>query len=270
MIFDRKIRRERDLDEEIQAHLLGLAGGMLGVILATWSVREIATMPAFDLPRVGDSARWPGPRIRASALDFKQRLVRARARVWSIAAGPGFRAENERGSGRRRKFARLSHIDIGFNPAGLLAMRISLPPARYGTVTKTAAFHETLVRQVESVPGVNSAAVTFYAPMTGRAAGVPVQDARQPRLKLNERPIEIIQIVSPDYFRTLGIPLRRGREFTARDKLDAPPVAIIDENLARVLWPGYPNGTDPVGQRILLGASPEPQQIVGIVAPVRF
>jgi predicted permease len=154
--------------------------------------------------------------------------------------------------------ARLRQVDPGFRAENLLTMQIALPPAR----------HEELVRRVESVPGVRSAAVTLTLPMTG-FAGTPVQVAGKPLLKLNERPIAILQSVTPGYFRTLGIPFRRGRDFAAQDASTAPQVAIINEGLARRFWPSYPNGEDPTGRYVLAGANPEPLQIVGIVADVR-
>jgi putative ABC transport system permease protein len=88
-------------------------------------------------------------------------------------------------------------------------------------------------------------------------------------MMLNERPIAIEQSINPEYFRTLEIRLLRGREFTARDTLSAPPVLIINESMARRFWPEYPNGQDPIGQRILMGINPQPAEIVGIVADVR-
>jgi predicted permease len=163
--------------------------------------------------------------------------------------------------------AHLYRVDPGFKPANLLTMQISLSPSRYGTDQKRAAFYEDLVQRVESLPGIRSAAVTLTLPLTGFAR-TPVQLADQPPLKLNERPLGIIQNVTPAYFRTLEIPLRRGREFTARDILGAAPVTIINESLARRFWPSYPNGQDPVGQHILIGASSDPVEIVGIVADV--
>ncbi len=83
---------------------------------------------------------------------------------------------------------------------------------------------------------------------------------------LNQRPIAGIFIVTPDYFKVLQIPLKRGRTFTAHDREGTQPVAVIDENLASLLWPSYPAGLNPVGQRMLIGGvNKEPAEIVGIV-----
>jgi putative ABC transport system permease protein len=104
--------------------------------------------------------------------------------------------------------------------------------------------------------------------MTGYA-GTPVQDASKPPLKLNERLIATILVITPGYFRTLEIPLRRGRSFTERDKEGTQRIAIIDENLARRFWPGYPRGQDPIGQHIFIGGTnPQPAEIVGIAGNV--
>ena len=115
---------------------------------------------------------------------------------------------------------------------------------------------------------MRSAAISLTLPFTGWA-GVPVQLATGLRLKLNEEPISIFQPVTPGYFRTMKIALKRGREFTAHDTAVSAPVAIINESLARRFWPEYPNGPDPIGQYLLMGRNPRPKQIVGITADVR-
>ena len=107
------------------------------------------------------------------------------------------------------------------------------------------------MRRVESIPGVEAAAITLTLPMTGYA-GTPVQAAGQPLLKLSERPIAILQTVTPGYFRTLDIPMRGGRGFALSDTATTPLVAIVNESLARRFWPGQ----DPVGRHILIGSNP--------------
>jgi predicted permease len=147
-------------------------------------------------------------------------------------------------------------------------MQVPLPPLRYDTNQKRATFFQELLQRVDSVPGVRGAAAAMYIPMMG-FAGTPVQDASKPPLQLNERLIATYWAITPGYFRTLGIPLRRGRDFNEHDKADAQRVAIIDEALARRFWPAYPAGLDPVGQRILIGGvNKNPALIVGIAVHV--
>jgi predicted permease len=92
--------------------------------------------------------------------------------------------------------------------------------------------------------------------------------AAQPPLKLNQRPIAVLEAITPEYFHTMGIALRRGREFTAHDTAHSPSTVIIDESMARVFWPQYPNGPEPVGQSVLIGIHTQPVEIVGVVADV--
>jgi predicted permease len=165
--------------------------------------------------------------------------------------------------------ARVYRVDPGFQTSHLLTMNIALPSARYDTDEKKAAFYEELVEHAESVPGVRSAAVTLNLPMTDGWVGQPVQSAGTPPLRLNQRPIGVIQDITPEYFRTLAIALKRGREFTAHDNARSAPVAIVNENLARLFWPQYPAGANPIGQHILIGSNTQPVEIVGIAANVR-
>jgi putative ABC transport system permease protein len=168
-----------------------------------------------------------------------------------------------------KSLVRLNQVDPGFQPDHLLTMHIALSAARYDTPAKQAVFHEQLVERLESIPGVRSAAVSLTLPFTGWV-GVPVQLASAPPMKLNERPISILQLVTPDYFRTMKIVVKRGREFDAHDILPAAlPVAIINESLARHFWSEYPKGQNPIGQYLLMGRDPKPKQIVGVIADVR-
>jgi len=167
-----------------------------------------------------------------------------------------------------KSLVRVYRVDPGFQADHLLTMHIALSPARYDTAAKQAVFYEQIVEGVESLPGVHTAAVSLTLPFTGWA-GVPVQLAAGQLLKLNERPISIFQLVTPDYFRTMKIPVKRGREFNSHDKLNSAPVAIVNESLARRFWPEYPKGPDPIGQYLLMGHNPQPKQIVGVAADVR-
>ena len=284
--------------------LMALFGGALGVLLAAWILSAIPRLTSFNLPRSGEiQLDWMvlgfaaalsiatgvvfglAPSLGASRPD----LIRVLRTSGEAAADQGA-AGNRTGVNVRglllvgqislsivlligaallmESVARMRGVDIGFNPANLLTLQISLPPLRYATDEKRASFFRELLRQLAPLPGIRGAAAAMFLPMMGYA-GTPVQDAGKPPLRLNERPIVKILIVTPGYFRTLEIPFRRGREFTEQDTAEAPRVAIIDEALARRFWPAYPAGQDPVGQRLWIGGvNKEPAQIVGIAANV--
>lgn len=275
-----------------ESFVLALAGGVGGLLLANWSSTAIAKLSSLEMPRIReihpDGVVFAftltvvvatsllfglAPAISGSRPDLAA-LMKARGGGfgWSRRVMSWLRPRGLLVVGQIalsvvlligaallvESLARLHRVNPGFQPQNLLTMRITLPQAR----------HEELVRRVESIPGVRAAAVTLTLPMTGWA-GTPVHPTDQPLVKLNERPIAILQTITPGYFQTLGIPLKRGRDFASRDSQTAPLVAIINETLARRFWPSYPNGEDPVGHYILAGANPGPLQIVGIAGDVR-
>jgi predicted permease len=285
--------------------LLSVTGGTLGLLSALWVLSAVARINAFRLPRAGEiHLDWTvliftaalsiatgvvfglAPSIGASRPDLMSTL-RASGELAAKGAPRRILATvNARGllvigqialsivlligAGLLVKsIANLRHVSVGFNPANLLTVSISLPPLRYGTDQKREAFYEDLIQGAETSPGIRGAAVALTLPMMGYP-GTPVQDASQPPLKLNERPIEVIMNVTPGYFRTLEIPLKRGRDFNSHDTADSQRVTIIDEGLARQFWPSYPNGPDPLGKRLFIGGiNPRPAEIVGVVANVR-
>jgi putative ABC transport system permease protein len=149
-------------------------------------------------------------------------------------------------------FARLHSVDPGFQPANLLTMKIALPPARYDTDQKKTAFFDQLLPRVQAAPGVRSAAMVMTLPTTTwirtNITGVEGQPDPDPD---DPASFGVIQSVTPGYFQTMGIALIRGREFTDRDNAHAAPAAIIvNESLARHLWPEYPGGINPIGRHV--------------------
>ncbi len=155
---------------------------------------------------------------------------------------------------------RLKAEPLGFNPDNVVTARVALR-----TTDDTARFYDDLLQRLSGVPGIEHVSASLTLPMMS-FPGTPVQRADQPRLLLSQRPIAGIFIVTPDYFAVLQIPLRRGRTFTEHDPEGTQRVAVIDENLTRLLWPSYPAGPNPLGQRMLIGGvNKEPAEIVGIV-----
>ncbi len=229
--------------------VLAVAGGALGVLLARWSLIGIAQMTALELPRAGEiqldglvlgfavllsigTAVLFGlvPSLGASRPDLAT-VLRASGEAASstgkkrVALGLSARGVLVIGQVAlsmvlligaallMQSLARMDGVNPGFNPSHLLTMRISLPPSRYDTGQKQAAFFDELARRVQALPGVRNAAATWTLPLMGFAR-TPVQLANQPPLPLNQRPLALIQDVTPAYFRTLEIPLKRGREFS--------------------------------------------------------
>ncbi|HTA71766.1 MAG TPA: ABC transporter permease [Bryobacteraceae bacterium] len=171
-----------------------------------------------------------------------------------------------------QSFARVHSVDPGFHSANLLTMKVTLPPVRYDTDRKKAAFFDEAVRRLETLPGVPDVTMVTTLPSTTwirtnitRVEGHPPLDETQPTS------YAVIQSVTPTYFHTLGISLRRGREFTSHDNAPgAPPVMLINESLARILWPGYPSGENPVGRHISEGYDKLVGwiEVVGVVANI--
>ncbi len=170
-----------------------------------------------------------------------------------------------------KSFVRLTNVDPGFQVSHLLTMKIALPTARYDTDRKKSAFFEELMRRVETLPGVRGATMAMSLPTTVwiRTNITSVEGTPEPEFR--EQSFAVIQSVTPGYFHTLGIPLQRGREFTARDNTPgAPPVMIVNESMARRFWPDYPQGQDPVGQHINEGYDKAVGRIevVGVAADI--
>ncbi len=286
----------------IESFLVTSLGGTLGIIFAGFIVKLLKTSSFFDLPRaneiqidhtvlgvalllsVGSGILFGFvPAFAASKPNLNQAFRGGHEIVGSFGMG-----KMRRLSPRSllvfaqitlsitlligavllmKSFAHLYRADPGFQPAQILTMRIALPPSRYDTQEKRAAFFADLTHRTESLPGVRSASITFTLPMTGWS-GMPVQLAKGAVLPLNQRPIAIFQLISPHYLHTLGISLKRGRAFTEHDDPQSNPVVIIDESLARRLFPDYPKGSSPIGQQVLLGRNPRPHEIVGVTRNV--
>jgi putative ABC transport system permease protein len=160
---------------------------------------------------------------------------------------------------------RLRYADLGLRPERLLTVRTALPlGTKYGEASRRAAFYEDVLDRVRRIPGVVSAGYSTSVPLewkggtNGFVPDGPVDPNRT--YDANHRQ------VSTDYLRTMGIPLRRGRFFERTDGERTPPVAIVNETMARQFWPGV----DAVGKRFRTGDDASPWiTIVGVVGDVR-
>ena len=164
-----------------------------------------------------------------------------------------------------RSFAALQSIDPGFRSDGVLAIDLSLPRAAYAEDEAVIDFYDRLRHNVDALPGVERAAFVRALPLatTIGDAGLDVEGRPEDPGGLN--PKGDWQVVSPDYFETLGIRLVRGRFFTDQDRVDSAPVAVINEHLAAAYWPGE----NPIGRRIRAGGEQDWRTVVGIAGAVR-
>jgi putative ABC transport system permease protein len=167
-----------------------------------------------------------------------------------------------------KSLAQVASVDPGLQPQDLLTMRIPLPATRYDTADKRAAFFDEVVRRVEIIPGVRGVTVVRSLPTTPGRLGTNLQIQGQEIPAPGHVGIGL-QSITPGFFRVVGVPVKRGREFAPPDNTStAAPVAIVNESFARRFWPGYPN-EDPLGKRILVPIlDAGPLEIVGIVSDV--
>ena len=164
-----------------------------------------------------------------------------------------------------RTLQRIQQAEVGFDPTNVVTMHVALPPTGYSSNAQVAGFYEEVLRRIGTVPGVEHAALVTDLPIVGWTYGVFFDVESKPSATKSLRPGAHVQSISADYFRTLSIPLLRGRGFTDQDTASSTPVAIINNTLAQRFFPG----ADPIGQRLLVDSSNTVTQIVGVVGNVR-
>jgi predicted permease len=270
--------------------LLALLGGGLGVLLARAGLGALLALAPDALPRAQEIA-----------LDGR---VLALACVLSLFTGVLFglapalaatRAQQDHGlraasvAGRRprllgglvageiavalvllvgaglliRSFVRLQNVAPGFRPEGLTAITLTLPDGKYPNGGTHAAFAQRVVDQLAALPGVLSAGAVQGFPFVGDVA--PVFFRIGGRSVPRDPPVAAVFGVSGNYFRAMGIPLLRGRDFDAHDTATSPRVTLINETSARALFPGE----DPIGHRMAATTNEKWHEIIGVVADVK-
>ena len=171
-----------------------------------------------------------------------------------------------------RTFWNLRAVPLGFDADRVLALDVTVPPERYSTDAAWRDFYARLLERIRLLPGVESAATVTLRPLWGpigmdwsfEAEGQTKQDAAR-------NPVLNLEAVSPDYFRAMGIPIRRGRALGYEDDAGRPGTAVVSETLARRTWPGQ----DPIGKRLKLPMPDTPYDnawltVVGVAGDVRY
>ncbi|HXW99947.1 MAG TPA: ABC transporter permease [Candidatus Acidoferrales bacterium] len=163
-----------------------------------------------------------------------------------------------------RSFVRLLRVDPGFDARNVLTMDISLPTVKYSKPDQQIAFFDEVLRRVSALPGVRNAATSATLPLHFIRIA-PVLPEGQPDVPLSQRPFVDVEAVSPQWFQTLRVPLRGGRDFTAADNAQAPKVVVINETFARQFWPN----DNPIGKHMIVGRWTTPAEVVGVSADIK-
>jgi putative ABC transport system permease protein len=277
-----------------ESMLYALVGAALGIGLAWLGVRAITMLAPSDLPRldeIGVDYRVvtftaaitlltgvlfglaPAARVRGDSIDTLRdggktsayggsRVARRALVIAEVAlavvvlTGAGLLI---------RSLINLQAIELGFDPARLLTMQLTLPARRYTDTTADVLFRDVLSR-ASRVPGVESVALDGALPISGGESIWSIMIDGRVVKTIAEAPSAKPDQVSPGYFKTMSIRLLKGRAFTDADRMGAPPVVVINETMAKTLW----HGVDPIGHTLKMFNDKAPwATIVGVVADVR-
>jgi len=283
----------------IESGLIALLGGACGLGLAWAAMRVLPALGAGDIPRIdGATVDWhvlaftaavslaagvlfgvtpalqvSKPEVQASLRDSSRGHsggpARARWRTGLMTAEVALSSALLVGAGLFvRSLANLTATDPGFaHPAGVLTLHLALPVARYPEGSQIP-FYQTLASRIAALPGVDAVGAVNILPFSGNYScdGIQIETHPMPE---GQNPCAEARSATPGYFRTLGIPLLRGRLFDSRDTHDSASVAIVSDIMARQFWPGE----DPIGQRFtyerVTDASRAARTVIGIVGDTK-
>lgn len=275
-----------------EALVVAFAGGALGIAFAYAGVALLLRHAPADLPRVAEIRVDPGVLLFALAVALVTGLLFGLLPAWRLArADPqqalGAGNRTLAGSARSRRwsdalvatevalslvllataallggsFARLLRAEQGFRAPTVLSASVVIPAATYTQPEQRFAFFERVIDRLAHAPGITAAALVNRLPLEGETWIDKATVAGDPRPP-EQQPNANVRFISPDYFRALGLPLRAGRTFDARDR--GRKVMIISEQLAQLLWPGQ----DPLGRRVERNPGDD-YEVIGVAADVR-
>jgi predicted permease len=237
------------------------------VVSFSMALSLLVTIIGVVLPGIRGSATSIAPALKDGAPFSGQHASRIRRTL--VIAEIGVTVVLLVGAGLlARSFAGLQRVDPGFDAQNLLVLRIAPDVTRYRGQLVTD-YYGRVLESIRELPGIASVAAVTFLPMSTIG-----QDFYRPywlegaRPEGNAVPQANVRMATPDYFKTLGLPLVSGREFSAQDQPGAPPVVIINESLARSAW----QGQDPIGRTLILDYQngPSPRQVVGVVRDARY
>jgi putative ABC transport system permease protein len=275
--------------------LIAGAGGLVGVFLAGWGLRLLVAANPADLPRIDEASLSLRTLAFAILVTAAAGILAGLAPAWQTlrtdpraflgegARGAAGGVRDSRGQGLLisfqvalvlvllsaagllvRSLQRVNGIELGFDPQGLVFVQVSLPVVRYPTPAARQVFFDGLLERVRALPGIQQAAIVDYPPTAGAAMGTFGVSGRPP-LPPEKRPLVLRMMVGAGYFQTLRAHLLAGHDFDEHTAPTAPLTAII----SRSFRDQYFAGENPLGQHLLLRASPAPVEIVGVVDDIQ-
>jgi putative ABC transport system permease protein len=281
----------------VESVLLSTCGGILGLLTAMWGVRALLSLIPQDipLPRMGEIRMDAAVFAFTLLLSFATGLLFGLVPAWQISRTDlqeGLRqgGRSGAGGGRRlrgalvigeiavalllligaglmiRSFVRLRNVSPGFQPERVLTMRLMIFQFSFQEAARQAAFLDQILTGVRNLPQVRAAASIHFLPLSGAHSGTGYFRADRPAPPPGSTTGGAVSVITPDYFRTMGIPLIKGRDFDARDRLDATPVLIISQTAAKLFYPNE----DPIGHQLTVSWSGKnPREIIGVAGDVR-
>ncbi len=159
----------------------------------------------------------------------------------------------------------VQQVPLGFDPSNVFTLQFRLPQSKYSKPEDIVRFFKGAIEKVRAVPGVQSAALVRAVPFSGNGGLTGYQIVGKPAPDPAQLPQARFHLVTPDYFKTLRIPLLKGRDFSDRDDLKTALVAVINETFARREWPR----ADPIGQQFTTPNTPGPVTVIGVVGDTK-
>ena len=283
----------------LESTLVSVIAGAIGLCLALWTVSIVPQVAGQNVPlEDGVTLQWP-VLVFTLGLSLLTGLLMGLYPAWQSSRADlvdglkdgGRAVSGSRSQHRFRRglvtaqvglsvvllagaamlvssFVRLSRQEAGFRSERVWTGGIGLPPAQYPDPASLGRFVERLQTELQTSPGVEAVSVADAVPLSGNSSSSPYARVDGNPVPVNQRPLGLTRSVSPGYFRTLGIPLFSGRDFTEQDKLDQPLVVILSNSTAKKLFPNE----NPIGHQILFGTDNGnglAAEVVGVVGDVR-
>lgn len=285
----------------IESAVLAIAGGALGLIVASWTLSALMALAPGRIPRIDSVSIDLTAVLVALAISCAVTVIFGLVPAWQLRRGNTFAAVKEGGTsgntggrpGRAREIlvalevamatvlligagllvrsvVGLVNVPLGFDTDSLVTARIALPRpndtarAAYLDPARRVAFYRDAVSRVGALPGVEQVAMSTQIPMGGFYPPLLVDIQGLEQREQNIRPVMHSFQVSPSYFQTMGMRILRGRSFSDSDRAGSEPVAIVSETAARTLW----KGVDPIGGRVRIRSDGPWISVVGVVSDV--